>query len=120
DIVSQGMVSNGWLQMPPHEGIRAGRYELPLTHRLEIDGCQDKELLNFTIIMLGFLLGLRLLPEGSGHLHTTALDTGKCNGFTLTDREILPCLALASEFFQLHHQSRNVKRMSSAVALLHW
>jgi len=120
DIVSQGRVSNGWLQMPLREGVRAGRYELPLTHDIEIRASQDDEQLRFLILILGFLLGLRLLPKGWGHLHATAVETGKCNSFLLMDRDIIPCLDLASNFYQQCRQTRNVKRMLSAVTLSHW
>ena len=120
DIMSKGRASNGWLQMPLHDVGRAGRYALPVTHDLEINGSQDDEHPRFLVLILGFLLGLRLLPEGWGHLHATAVETGKCNSFMLMDKEVIPCLELASEFYQKYRQTRNVKRILSAVTLSHW
>jgi hypothetical protein len=120
DIVSRGDVSNGWLQMPAREWGRVGRYELPSTHDIEIRASQDDEQLRFLILVLGFLLGLRLLPKGWGHLHPTAIEVDKCNSFSLMDSEIIPCLELASNFYQRNRQTRNVKRVLSAISLSHW
>ncbi|WP_166308710.1 hypothetical protein [Bradyrhizobium sp. 2S1] len=91
-----------------------------MTHEIEITGSQDDDQLRFSIITLGFLFGLRLLPEGWGHLHSTAIEVDKCNSFSVRDSEVIPCLELASDFYQRHHKTRNAKRMSSAISLLHW
>jgi hypothetical protein len=66
DIISEERVSNGWLQMPLHDVSRAGRYQLPVTHDIEIKDSQDDEQLKFLVLILGFLFGLRLLPQGWG------------------------------------------------------
>jgi hypothetical protein len=120
DIISQGRVSNGWLQMPLRDVHQAGRYELPVTHNIELHGSQDDERLRFLVLVLGFLLGLRLVPQGWGHLHATAVETGRCNSFLLMDKDVIPCLELASQFYQKYRQTRNVKRILSAVTLSQW
>lgn len=120
DIVSTGHVSEGWLQMPIRKVRQADRYELPLTHEIEIRASQDDEALKFLILILGFFLGLRLLPKGWGHLHPTAVEIGKCNNFVLKDSEIIPCLVSALNFYAENRQTRNVNRLLSAVSLAHW
>ncbi|MGX1320770.1 hypothetical protein AB7M17_004223 [Bradyrhizobium sp. USDA 377] len=80
----------------------------------------DPDLQRFVVIVLGFLLGMRLLPEGWGHLHGTAIEVGKCNGFNMLDREVSPCLEHAAEFYLSHATGRNVKRLQSAISLIHW
>jgi hypothetical protein len=119
---SQGLISNGIFYMPlKHRGPEpVGRYELPVTHSIESHAFHDEERLRFVIIVLGFLLGLRLLPAGWGHLHGTAIEPGKCNSFTPANSEILPCLELASVYYDRQHPSRNVKRLQSAITLIHW
>lgn len=119
NIVSRGHVRDGWLYLP-RNGSRAYRYELPTAHEIEARASQDEEELRFLILVLGFLEGLRLLPAGWGHLHPTAVAVGKCNNFLVKDSEILPCLDLAANFYTANRQSRNVKRLLSAISLLHW
>jgi hypothetical protein len=53
-------------------------------------------------------------------LHPTAIEIDECNSFTLVDSEIVPCLELASNFYQGYRQTRNVKRVLSAISLSHW
>src|SRR2546430_7576557 len=55
DIVSEGHVGDGWLQMPIRKVRQADRYELPSTHEIEVRASQDDEKLRFLILILGFL-----------------------------------------------------------------
>jgi len=114
EFESDGRVSDGW-----HEML-VDRYELPSTHKIEVHGSQDDDELKFLILVLGFLHGLRLLPEGWGHLHPASVKTGRFNNFILKESEILPCLMLASNFYRENRQTRNVKRLLSAITLSHW
>jgi hypothetical protein len=122
EIEALGHVRNGWLYKPRKDGSPecVGRYQLPVTHEIQSTTYTDPELLQFFVLILGFLLGLRLLPEGWGHLHGTAIEPGKCNGFLIHDKEIIPCLELAGLFFRNNSQARNVKRLQSAVSLIQW
>jgi hypothetical protein len=114
EFESDGRVSDGW-----HEML-VDRYELPSTHKIEVHGSQDDDELKFLILVLGFLHGLRLLPEGWVHLHPASVKTGRFNNFILKESEILPCLMLASNFYRENRQTRNVKRLLSAITLSHW
>jgi hypothetical protein len=120
EFESGGRVSDGWYQKPVGKVRQAERYELPLTHEIEVRASQDDDELRFLILILGFLHGLRLLPEGWGHLHPTAVKTGRFNNFGLKDSEIIPCLISASNFYAENRQTRNVKRLLSAITLSHW
>jgi hypothetical protein len=122
DLEAGGHVVNGWFYMPRklNSPEPAGRYQLPITHDLQSAKYSDPDLQRFVVIVLGFLLGLRLLPEGWGHLHGAAIEVGKCNGFNLFDREIIPCLERAAVFQIANANGRNVKRLESAISLIHW
>ena len=123
ELEAHGHVANGWLFKPRKQGSpeSAGRFELPTTHEiLSARYGDDTALMQFVVIVLGFLLGLRLLPDGWGHLHGVAVEPGKCNGFIALDREIIPCLELAAQFYVNNQNTRNVKRMQSAISLIHW
>src|SRR6267154_3760732 len=117
-----GHVANGWLFKPRKQNSPepGDRFQLPTTHELSSEKYNDPDLQRFVVIVLGFLLGLRLLPDGWGHLHGTAIDVGKCNGFNLFDREIIPCLERAAAFHIANASGRNVKRLQSAISLIHW
>jgi hypothetical protein len=120
DFETNGHVSDGWFLMPIQKVRQADRYELPSTHEIEVRASHDDEELRFLILVLGSLFGLRLLPEGWGHLHPTAVEIGKCNNFVLKDSEIIPCLVSASKFYAENHRTKNVKRLLSAISLSHW
>jgi len=122
EIEAQGHVAKGWLFKPSrHDGPQpVGRFQLPITHEVLSASDNDPERMRFVVLVLGFLLGLRLLPEGWGHLHGTAVECGKCNGFLIADSEIIPCLELAAAFFASNRQNRNVKRIQSAISLIQW
>jgi hypothetical protein len=121
-LEAEGNIWNGWLYKPRRidSPEPSGRYELPTTHDLQSLKFNDPDLQRFLVIVVGFLFGLRLLPAGWGHLHGTAIEIGKCNGFNVFDREILPCLECAAAFYVTHAKSRNVKRLQSAISLIHW
>ena len=36
------------------------------------------------------------------------------------DKDVVPCLELASKFYKKYRQTRNVKRILSAITLSHW
>lgn len=123
ELKAQGHVVNGWLYKPLKQGSPepVGRFELPTTHEiLSPRYGDDAALMQFVVIVLGFLQGLRLLPEGWGHLHGVAVEPGKCNNFIPVDREIIPCLDLAAQFYVKNQNTRNAKRMQSAISLVHW
>jgi hypothetical protein len=122
DLEANGHVANDWLYKPRklNSPEPADRFELPTTHELQSDKYTDPGLQRFIVVVLGFLLGLRLLPEGWGHLHGTAIEVGKCNGFIVLDREIIPCLKHAAVFYTANANGRNAKRLQSAISLIHW
>lgn len=121
-LESAGHIANGWMYMPRKANSPEpnGRYQLPTTHDLQSARYSDPDLQRFVVIVLGFLLGMRLLPEGWGHLHGTAIEVGKCNGIVVLDREISPCLERAADFYLRNSAGRNVKRLQSAISLIHW
>jgi len=123
ELEAHGHVANGWLYMPrKHDSPESvGRFELPPTHEiLSTRYGDDTALMQFVVIVLGFLFGLRLLPDGWGHLHGVAIEPGKCNSFIPIEREIIPCLEMAAQFYTNNQNTRNVKRMQSAISLIHW
>jgi hypothetical protein len=122
NLEAGGLVHKGWLYKPRRDDAPqpVGRYQLPETHEILSSKYDEPDLQQFIVLALGFLLGLRLLPEGWGHLHGTAIEPGKCNGFMILDKEIIPCLVSAAEFYLANNQSRNIKRLQSAISLVHW
>jgi hypothetical protein len=123
EMEANGHVADGWLYKPrKHSSPEPiGRFELPETHEIvSVQYGDDTALMQFVVIVLGFLFGLRLLPEGWGHLHGVAIESGKCNGFIVPNREIIPCLELAAQFYTTNKQTRNVKRLQAAISLIHW
>ncbi len=101
-INASKQVKGQWLYMPLKDGgpEPAGRYQLPTTHTLTLVNETDSDMSRFTIIVLGFLLGIRLLPAGWGHLHRTAIEQGAYSSFTPHDSEIIPCLKKAISFYK--------------------
>ena len=105
--------------MVPVDGIEqaTGRFELPNTHVLvTINDSFDRELGEFLILVVGFMLGLRLTIEGTGHLTATPTKPGKLVGFTPTDSELLHGLTKAAHFWN----STDPDQRKLAFAAIHW
>ena len=96
--------TDSWFYPPlvAHDGILlpTGRFELPITHILIAIGKPfDRAYGDFLILALGFLLGLRLTIQGTGHLTATAVRPGELVNFIPSDAELLTALGCASDFW---------------------
>lgn len=69
----------------------------------------------FLVEILGFILGIRLTTEGTGHLWPTPLRQGQLVGFIPKRSEMLFCLERATSFWETHFEVRRL--MFGAV---HW
>lgn len=94
--------------------IFARRYQLPPTHLIRHSGTQSSERLNFLILCIGFLLGMRLVPEPWGHFYRTPVEKHRLTGLIVSHRDVERCLPLFDKFW-LDHNARVRRMMLSAI-----
>ena len=99
--------------------VVAERFELPLTHQIvQINQTQDQEFLKFMIVFFGWLNGMRLNPEGWGHLIKTPIKQGALSDFSkLKHSDIVKLLDKAEVFWNSHQHDNLADLMLGA---LHW
>lgn len=96
--------------------VPVARFELPATHMLLIDRQPDRDLDLFVVAVLGFFLGLKLLPEGYGHLHRLHHTPHQNAGFVPSPNEIRHGLDRALELYD----GAEVESAKNLFAIIHW
>ena len=104
-----GLVADDWVYPPrlawtEHNVRREGpmlvaRYELPVTHQIQHRNSASMSRVRFLISVTGFLMGLRLLAEGDGHLRRTPLRPSLSTDFLVTPFELETALAAGDRFW---------------------
>jgi hypothetical protein len=112
DRLSVGLISPLKPLVSPQ--VYARRYQLPVTHVLHHSGTSSVERVHFLILCTGFLLGMRLLPEGWGHFSKTPVEKHKLTDLNVSDREVERCLLLFDKFWR-GHNARVRRMMFSAI-----
>lgn len=75
------------------------RFTLPSTHSLVHKTSDNGEQVNFLIVSLGFILGMRFSPEPWGHFYRTPVEDNKLSDLHVSFREAGGCLARFDNFF---------------------
>ena len=117
-------IEKGWIY-PPYEKIVDGIptkpwiwYDIFPSHTLEIKPFKEnipKEFSLFSILFLGFLKGMQLVPEGHGKFYRTPFETGKLTGFIVFDEDVCKIMDIAAEFYLANYNSGISKRYYSAI-----
>lgn len=98
------------------------RFELPLTHYIvQKRGNYDKEFLEFIIVFFGWLHGLRLNPEGWGHLIKTPIKQNTLVDFIVLNACDMKRLIMKAEEFWFNNaavQEENNKNL--LMGALNW
>lgn len=101
--------------------MSGNRFELPMTHlfttRISLGNeNEERELIKFLILTIGFLCGMRFTPDGEGHLFPTPLKKGNLVSFIASDPEILSCIDTAKSTW-IRASAENRKLLFSSI---HW
>jgi hypothetical protein len=93
-------------------------FALPATHSLDYTGPNGSaKLKEFLILILGWLKGLKLQPEGWGHFYKVAVKPRKLIDFFISEKDIPALLNLTVKFYHKHESNGAAATMFGAV---HW
>jgi hypothetical protein len=116
-IRESAFVERDWFYPPLIEGstVRASEvFQLPTTHVLESDLSDDE--VHFIITVLGFIYGLRLIPEEWVHFYRARITPHTRVGFYIQDDAILRILSEARATWASANRSVRKKLFGA----LHW
>jgi hypothetical protein len=129
-VWSSGLVDGSWLHPPliKKNGSRgfgpvpvaSEVYTVPETHVLRPAGdghLPENSLCDLIISVIGFLKGLRLIPEGWNHFYRTPVQIGSLVDFYCDDSQIGKAVEQTLGFASLHSGTEMPTRMFAA---LHW
>jgi hypothetical protein len=128
-VLSSALVRDHWFHPPmervadPFTGqVRLGPrvsnwFSLPATHELKHSRASDPERLRFLVFLCGFFVGLRLLPDGFGHLHRTPIRLHELTDFYCSPTEAAAGLELVDRFWR--GTSRHRRNLLLSVVNLH-
>jgi hypothetical protein len=113
-LVEVGQVT-GETKAPPQ--VPAVIYPLPVTHRISAtESWMDEEYLNFAIVLMGLVDGMRLIPEGWVHFYKAPIARGKLCDLSCDAREIAEVIYEAANWWQ--QSIREVRR--AMFGAIHW
>lgn len=100
---------------PPQ--VPASIYELPPTHSITgTVAWMDDDYLHFVIALMGFIDGMRLVPEGWQHFYKAPIRTGKLADLVCDHREIAEIVFVATGWWQTH----SIEERRAMFAAMHW
>jgi len=118
-----GSLGSEWFHPPVAHSSTEGvdlpceRFELPVTHCLTVTGhAYDVDQGAFLVLVLGFCLGLKLTPRGTGHLMATPWRERTLSPFYADNPDILVVLRHALSFWR----SQPPEVRSLAFSAIHW
>lgn len=126
-LLSPGDTCGGWLYPqlveapgnPSEAGSRPAIperwFSLPPTHLLTLSS-EEPDLAPFMVTFLGFLIGLRLLPEGWNHVTRVPIQRGKLNDFSAGRDSLQRALEHGTRFWEGH----SVEVRWATFGILHW
>lgn len=99
--------------------IHAEAFSLIETHEIRTrDGAEvDSEMLEFLIVLFGFVKGLRLNPEGWVHFYRTPVRIGELTDFTASRGRAEDALKVGENYWRTHGGTSVVRNMFGAI---HW
>ena len=98
--------------------VPASRYELPFTHLIsQKKQPENEKFIQFIILYFGWLNGVRLNPEGWGHLNKSAIKLGSLVDFVVYEQRMPLLLTKGEEFWQTHQHDQLADTMFGAI---HW
>lgn len=115
-IVDKSVLSNVLTQSKIDKiQVPAARFELPTTHILVHKQTKDIERTKFLVSMMGFFLGLRLMPKGWGHFYRTPVALHTLSDFHVANDELQQCIVYADRFWLQHRKKKMRTLIFSAV-----
>lgn len=120
-VRARSTYTDAWFYLPSPQTYGnlhlASRFELEETHVLTtLHERFDRRFGEFLILVLGFLLGLRLTIEGTGHLASTPTKPGTLVDFVPRNRELLTGITQAAAFWH----SSTLEQRNLGFAAIHW
>ena len=120
---------DGWFY-PPLEPVRSTKtekkpppemptpiYELPVTHQITAtEPWMDQEYLNFVIVLMGLVDGMRLIPEGWLHFYKAPIAPHKLSDLMCDAREIAEIVFAATMWWR----KATVEERRGMFAAVHW
>lgn len=123
EVRRAGSLGPEWFHPPVEHSSTEGvdlpceRFALPVTHCLTVTGhAYDADQGDFLVLVLGFCLGLKLTPQGTGHLMATPWKERTLSPFYADKRDILVVLRHALNFWL----SQPPEVRSLAFSAIHW
>jgi hypothetical protein len=118
-VLTSGDVEDDWFHPRYNDDSkRCERFQLPSTHTLsiidELDG--RHRLSTYLVFILGFLKGLRLIPEPWHHVRRVPTKLQRFQDFYVYEPTISRILGRAVEFWR----SNNIQIRRAMIGALHW
>jgi hypothetical protein len=101
----------------PPPGVPTRSFTLPVTHRIIVaDAWIDDEYLDFVIVLIGMIAGMRLIPEGWVHFYKAPTAPHKLSDLVCDAGEIAEILFRATTWWK----NEPVERRRAMFAAVHW
>jgi hypothetical protein len=110
------LISNAIAPIKPVESpwVPVSRFQLPATHVIRHPDAKSSDRVNFLILCIGFLLGMRLVPESWGHFFRTPIQEHRLTDLITSHRDVERCIPLFDKFW-IEHRVNIRRNMFSAL-----